>query len=258
MENIPTLVILLTVIYFLVEIFRKFKPADISKFQTDKPIEELRRKYLKYDLTQIGLFFLFTIILTFVYYYVLIWLSDYRVSMIKETVIIVKPFIAAWFLSAMFTSMLTTTLIIIYLGKWKLKTDWEEYSAYGYMKSGYSPKIGSIVMRIFAIITAILVIGFLDWFTAFRQDDIVINSLFGLGNKTYLYTDIADIRDIMKVKAPNGNIVDDEHYIIIFNDGSKWNSRQNGFANFREDSKIIDLIELKTGRQLTKLEFDTD
>ena len=260
MENIPTLAITLTVIIILFEVFKKLKPPDISTFQTDKTHEQLRKKYLKYDLFSLGLFWLFIIILTFIYYFLFVWLSDFRISILKEIVIVVKPFIAAWLLSAFFTAMLTASLITIYLGKWKLKTDWDEYCAYGFMKSGYSPKVGSIVMRTFAVITAILIIGFLDWFTAFRQDDIIVNGLFGLGNKTYQYADITDIRHVDKLKAPNGNIVEDEHYIIVFNEGSKWNSRNNGFGDYKRDTSIINLIviEQKTGRQLTKIEFDLD
>jgi len=258
MENIPTLVITLTVIFILFEVFKKLNPTDISTFQTDKTVKQLRKKYLKYDLFSLGFFWLLTIILTFIYYFLFVWLSDFRLSLLKEIVIVVKPFIAAWFLCAFFTAMLTASIITIYISKWKLKTDWDEYSAYGYMKSGYNPKVGSIVMRTFAIINAILIIGFLDWFTAFRQDDIKVNSLFGLGNKTYQYTDIADIRDIDKLKAPNGNIVEDDHYIIVFKDGSKWNSRNNGFGDYTRDTRIIKLIEQKTGRQLNKIEFDLD
>jgi hypothetical protein len=257
-NNTPTLVITLTVTFLVIAIFRQLKPTDVSEFQTDKTLVELRKKYLKYDLMQLGLLFGFTIILTFIYYKVLVAISDFNISTVKESVIVVKPFIAAWFLSAMFTAMLTATVIIVGLTKWKLKADWIEYTAYGYLKAGFSPRVGTIVIKVFAIITGLLLIGFLDWFTAFRQNDIIVNSLFGLGNKTYLYSDIIDIRDIDKLKAPNGNIVEDKHYIIVFNDGSKWNSRNSGFGDYKSDTRIMDVVENKTGRQLTKLEFDSD
>lgn len=257
-NNTPTLIITLTVTLLVISIFRKLKPADISGFQTDKTIDELKKKYLKYDLMQIGLLFCFTIILTFVYYKVLVAISDFNISTIKESIIVVRPFPAAWFLSAMFTAMLTATVIIGRLTKWVLKADWIEYSTYGHLKAGFSPRMGSIVAKIFAIITGLLIVGFLDWFTVFRQNDIIVNNLFGLGNKTYLYSDIIDIRDIDKLKAPNGNIVDDKHYVIVFNDGLKWNSRNSGFGDYENDTRIMDLIESKTGRQLTELEFDSD
>jgi hypothetical protein len=256
MNDIPTLMVVLTVVFLLFWVFKALAPIDISNFHTDKSIDELKKKYMKYDLIQIGLLFIFTISLTFVYYYIFVWVSDLRISLLNETIVVVTPFLAAWFLSAMFTAMLTSTLLIMWLYQWYLKNDYDEYTSYGYIKLGFSPKVGSIVAKSFAVITAILVMLCLDWFTAFRQDDILINNLFGLGSKVYRYSDISDIRDIRKLKAPNGNIVRDEHYIIVFSDNSKWNSRQNGFGRFEENKKVIDWIELKTGKVTRNLEFD--
>nr|MBA3285676.1 hypothetical protein [Nitrosopumilus sp.] len=113
-------------------------------------------------------------------------------------------------------------------------------------------------IRIFAFITGLLIISFLDWYSAFGQKEVKINGLLSIGGKTYKYSDVTKIKDIERLKAPNGNIVDDPHFIIEFSDGEKWNSRENGFASYDQDSDIIDLVTAKTKIEPIELEFDNE
>lgn len=259
MDQLPIIILTLIVLLLLIALFKNLAPISKLPFQTNKTMEQLKRKYDNFELLIVGFSFLLIVVLTFIYFNVFVWLTDFRVSLLDNVVIIAKPYVGAWLIGSMFTAVLTALILVTYIGKRKLKGDWSEYAAYNNLKYGYYYEIiVRAVIKVYAVITAVLVIGFFDWFTAFRQEDIVVSNLFGLGNRIYKYSDIADIRDVQKTKALSGNIVDKKHYVIVFNDGTKWNSRDSGFDNFDKDTKIMEIVKQKTAKNLTELEFDNN
>ena len=160
---------------------------------------------------------------------------------------------------SLFSGMLLATLIMFTISKRLLKNDWEEYLAYTNLKYKFNyVKVSKYTIRFFAFITGLLIIAILDWYSAFGQQEIKLNGLLSISAKTYKYSDIIKIKDIERLKAPNGNIVDDPHFIVEFSDGVKWNSRDNGFANYEQDCDIIDLLTRKTNIEPIELEFDNE
>ncbi len=259
METILTYIILLLVLFGLYKLFGKILPVQKAKYLTDKPVEELRKKYFKSELLQLGLFVLMAIGLIFVLYYAFDALINIRLSFVSDVVIIVKPYAEMVMVMAFFTGLLLASLIMLMLTKRLLKADWAEYLAYQNVKYKFDYiKLTGYTVRVFILITFLLIIGFLDWYSAFGQNEIKINRLLSLGPKTYSYSSITQIKDIEKLKAPNGNIIEDPHFIIEFKDGKKWNSRDNGFADYDKDNEIIDLIIGKTGIEPLELEFDNE
>lgn len=77
-----------------------------------------------------------------------------------------------------------------------------------------------------------------------------------MGNKSYSYRDIQGVSKIEKLKAPNGDIVNDLHYSITFNDGNEWNSRDQGLRNITDDLKLINFALKKMDLVLAELEFE--
>lgn len=257
MNELPIIVITLTVLFLLFGLFKKLSPVSSSTYITDQTIKELSKKYLKYDLLQIGLLLFLTLLLTVVFYNLFLWLSDFRVSLFENTIFAVKSYRAGLIIASLFTAMLTASMLLVYSGKLILKNNWAEYLAYNNFKYGFNyERITTLVIKCFAVITSILIILTFDYFTVFRTDNIILNGFFSLGNKTYLYSDIKDISDVQKCKAPNGNILQDRHFLIEFKDGETWNSKESGYAVYDKDIKIIELIKAKSGLDTRILEFE--
>jgi hypothetical protein len=235
---------------------QKVFPLSSAAAKTNKPIGELRAKYQKLDFIQLGGLVLSVPILVFLYFKLFTGAYDYRLSLYNGARITVgyrQPFI----IIAMFSGMITATIILTCFIKSRLKHDWDEYVAYNNLKYGMNyNRITLISMNVMAGIAIVLSVAVFDWFIIFRHEDILVNRLLGFGSHSYVYTDVSEIRDVLKVEAPNGDIINDEHYVIVFNDGEKWNSRDSGFSNVHEDSQIIKLVQSKTGKQIVKLEFD--
>ena len=256
MENYIVSFTTVLILFGLYKLFEKLLPIDKAEYKTDKTVEELRKKYLKFDLKQLGMLALFTVVLVFILFMLFSVLVDLRLSLLSDITIIVKPYREMILIISLFSGMLLATLGVFAISKRLLKNDWDEYLAYSNLKYKFNyVKVSKYTIRIFALITGVLIIAFLDWYSAFGQKEIKLNGLLSIGAKTYKYSDIIEINDVERLKAPNGNIVDDPHFIVEFKDGEKWNSRDNGFANYDQDSDIIDLITTKTNIEPIELEF---
>jgi hypothetical protein len=259
MENYIVSFTTVLILFGLYKLFGRLLPLDKAEYKTEKTVEELRKKYLRFDLKQLGVFVLLTVGLIFILFKLFSALVDLRLSLLSDVKIIVKPYPEMLFIISLFSGMLLGSLTMFAISKRQLKTDWDEYLAYSNLKYKFNyVKVSKYTVRIFAFITGLLIIAFLDWYSAFGQQEIKINGLISIGAKTYKYSDIAKVKDIERLKAPNGNIVNDPHFIIEFTDGEKWNSRENGFANYNQDSEIIDLITTKTKIEPIELEFDNE
>lgn len=247
------------ILFGLYKLFGKILPLDKAEYKTHKTVEELRKKYIKFDLKQLATFSLLTIGLVYILFKSFSALIDLRLSFLSDVTIIVKPYPEMILIISLFSGMLLSTLTIFAISKRQLKNDWDEYLAYSNLKYKYNYiKASKYGLILFTCITGLLIISFTDWYSAFGQQEIKFNGLLSIGAKTYEYSNIAKIKEVEKLIAPNGNIVDDPHFIIEFTDGVKWNSRENGFANYDQDSDIIDLVKTKTSIELLELEFDNE
>lgn len=177
--------------------------------------------------------------------------------MISDAMITVAPYPEMLFTISFFGGMLLSSIAMTIIPKRQLKGDWEEYQAYNNLKYKYNyVKVSKYGLRVFFIITLIITIGVLDWYSAFGQKEIKVNGMLSIGAKTYKYTDIARVKEVERIKAPNGEIRHEPHFIIEFSDGENWNSRENGFVNEVLDNEILELVVEKTYLESVELEFD--
>lgn len=246
------------VLAILFLLFRKFAPPPTEGFKSNKSIDELRAKYKKIDITQLLILFPATFVLAFVIYHLLAAAQNLYFSLYSDVQILVSMSLG-FILVAGFAGMTAAAFLMTYFTKRKLGDDWPEYNEYNNMKYGFNTeRIGRITFQVIGALTFILFMAIFDDYCMFRANDIIVNEFTSFGNKTYSYSDVSEIRDVLKSKAPNGNIVEEEHYVIEFNDGLKWNSRYNGFGNFEKNSEIINLVQEKTGKEIVALEFDRE
>jgi len=259
MESYIVSFITILILLAFYKLFEKLLPLNKAKYKTDKTIKELRKKYLKFDLIQIAVFTFLTVTGVYLLIKFFSYLIELRLSLLSDVIIIVKPGLDKLFLISILSGMLLSVMSVIVFSKQQLKKDWEEYLAYTNLKYKINyVRLSKYTLKSFAVITGILIIFFTDWYSSFGKNEIKINGLSTIGVKTYKYSDILKVKDIDKLIAPNGNIVEDPHYIIEFSDGENWNSRDNGFANDRKDGEIIDLVMNRTELEPIELEFDNE
>jgi len=134
MENYIVSFTTVLILFELYKLFGKLLPIDKAEYKTEKTVEELRKKYLRFDLKQLGVFVLLTVGLVFILFKLFPVLVDLRLSLISDVTIIVKPYPEMLFIISLFSGMLLTSLTMVAISKRQLKTDWDEYLAYSNLK----------------------------------------------------------------------------------------------------------------------------
>jgi hypothetical protein len=257
MENFIVSFTTIIILFGLYKLFERLLPVENTEYKTEKSFEELRKKYLKLDIKQLAIFALMTVVFVYFLFEIFSILIDFRLSFVSDKTFIVKPYPEMIFIISLFSGILLSSLIMFLISKRLLKNDWHEYLAYTNLKYKFNYlKVSRYSVRIFALITGLLLVGFLDWYSAFGQKEIKLNGLLSIGSKTYKYSDIAKIEEVERFKAPNGDIINDPHFIIEFTNGDKWNSRDNGFANYHKDWQIIEFVLTKTNIKTKYIEFN--
>lgn len=249
--------ITILIMFGLYKLFEKLVPLDQAEFQTDRSIDDLRKKYKSTDLKYLGLFAFLTIGFTVLIYFLFKGIVLLKMSMISDALIVVAPYPEMVFAVSFFSGMLSSSIAMSVISKQQLKDDWEEYQAYNNLKYKYNyAKVTKYGLRVFAIIVLVLNIGVLDWYSAFGQNEIEVNGMLSIGTTKYMYNDIRQIKQVERIKAPSGEIRREPHFIIEFSNGKNWNSRENGFVNDRLNNEILEMVIAKTHLELIALEFD--
>jgi hypothetical protein len=239
------------------KLFEKIFPVSKGAYTSNRNFAALKADYVGYDFKQQGIFLLVTIVTGLMLVKILAWLLDFRLSFVPDQLIMVKPGAEMRYVISIFSAMLLAIPITLILAKQQLKENFTEYLAYTNLKYKFNAiKVMKYTIGVLAIIIALCLIAFFDWYSAFGKEEIKINGAFSLGAKKYGYSDIIKIKDVERLYAPNGNIVNDPHYVIEFADGKKWNSRDDGFENYEQNKRIIDLVRSKTSLEPIKLEFE--
>lgn len=263
MSNLYIPLISAIVFFFVFKLLAKIFPSDQSQYKTDKNFYELETKYNKTKNLMVVVYLILSIVFSICFYFGFKELSDNILSNNLDSIILVKPEKGAWFVCAIFSGMFFSSISVFVINMNKLGEDWHEYLAFINMFYNRRFKFNYIRVTKYSFGLIMVIIGVLiamvfDWYTSFDKNEIKVNSILSFGTKIYKYSEVKEIRNIEKFEAPNGNIKDDKHYIFVFEDGLKWNSRNSGFKEHDENKKIIDLVSIKSGLKPIFLEFDKE
>lgn len=198
------------------------------------------------------IFFVLVILLTIFSYYSLISLANLRISLIKNVIFTAKPFVDGFYISAFFLAMLFSLIIYFYLLKSILKNKSNKYyaiAAYSYITNfGSLPRI---VYMLLIILISISSIGFINWFTIFKKEEILINNSFGIGYKEYRYNEVKKINQIIITEENNNSY---EYFEILFEDGYRWSSENDGYKKFNSEKNIINFIKKSSKVELITID----
>ena len=246
-------VIVLAVLYKLFQYLFLNKAA----YASHKSFAALKIEYAAHYFKSQGAFLLFASVATFLLYKLLPWLLDYKLSFISDSIFVIKSGKDMCLATSLFSGLFVATIATFMLAKRQLQENYPEYLAYFSRRYRFDAvMITKYTMGIYAVGVTALIIVFFGHYTIFGQKDIKIGKPFYVGTKTYKYSNVVSIKEVERLHAPNGNIVNDPHYIIRFSDGGKWSSRDDGFETHELNTDVINLIKANTHLQPVKVEFD--
>ncbi|WP_342327481.1 hypothetical protein [Pedobacter sp. FW305-3-2-15-E-R2A2] len=255
-SNISPILTVATIIglYFLLG---RLMSVEKSEYKTEKSFETLSAKYLVFDLKHLGIFLVMVGASGYLFYEIFLLFTGFRTSLLSDALIVVAPRIELLLMPSLFWALLSSSLLIVLLIKRQLKDDWKEYMAYYNLKYKFNyAKAAVYLTRTLAVITIVITIASLDWFSSFGHKEIKMNVFLSLGTKSYHYSDVSNVIAVMKVKAPNGNIRNEPYFLVTFNDGNKWSSRDHGFNDQQKNKEIIALVSKQSNKALSQVEFE--
>lgn len=218
---------------------------------------ELIRRYASFDLKMQGIGILLLVGITTLLYFLFAAIVAVDTHLQRDALFLIQPDRMALFVATMFLALFFSSMVYLSLAKRQLKESWPEFLLYNNYKYNMDyQKAFKVLIWILGVL-GIAVSGIImDSGTAFTENEIRFNNFLGIGYTTYSYADVTEVNEVLKLVAPNGNIVSDRHFVIHFNDGETWLSRVNGFMQVDIDQEIAQYVSEKASLEIQELEFD--
>lgn len=238
-------------------IFRRIFPYRPNDFPLQKSPEELRKLYGKFETRMIFFIFFLMFFNAFLVTMILVLISNFRYSFLPDALFTVKPEVAFWGIIGLLIGIVSAGFVGNKLTDLILKNNAAEYKAYYNSRYGFDAwRILDLMTKgVLALTAPFILLGF-DWYSQFNQNEILFNKFWGFGTVQYKVKQIENIKLVNSFKAPNGEIREEEHFVIYFNDDKKWNSLDNGFREIEKDYEIIEFLLEKTGKPLEEIEIE--
>ncbi len=241
--------IVTVIIMALIRKVNVFQPV----INSSKTLAELEEEYRNWDQLSFILVAVFVGLVGFLTWGCLSTLATIQISHIESGKYLIPQHQDIWILLAFFMGLILSSIPLHFLYLTLLgKERYGEYTEYADRKHGVN---GLKVFTCLAsgIVPVCLALTFLalDSYTRVTDDAFVVNRFFGIGEKSYGYDEIKNIKLTKSFEAPNGNIVRRDEYTIHFTDGTDFE-----FLNalhdikFEQEKEIIEFVSARSNKKI--------
>jgi len=254
-----------TIVVFLVFAIMPALLAIFQKLYSTKQIEEdkqynaeeLTAKFKNWNIISLFMGWILMVISMYGWYQALVFLfNQHNKSIVESSKFFVPPSIGIWFLMAMFLGMATGAVLAFMLQVLILGQDFPLYIRYYNMKYGFDAFGALKPMLIGISVIAFVVSSFsFNIYSSFANSGIAIGQ--GFGTAKYAYSEVAQVKYVLKFRAPNGNIKKNPYFVIYFNNGRKWSSRDRGYNSVAKNQALIEFVLGQSNKSLTEVDFDS-
>ena len=246
-------IVILITAFILKELF-SFKT---QKDDFLKSTDELRKEFKRKDIFLIILFPFLLLVVTIGLASVLDFLSNWSIQNDREIIYIIKPEMGTWIGMAMISTLGYSVFVLFKIVKWTFKskeTDyWVYYNRkYGFKATGFLKYVGILSLTVGSIWICLN----LNSYAKFKEDRIEMKKFGSIKEVEYEYSSISKIIHYQNITAPNGNVVERPHYMIVFNENQKWRTIDEFRTPKHSDEQIIKLIKEKTGLVIEEHEIE--
>jgi len=240
------------VVFFLLA---KIMPARHTEgVSYDIPFEELRKRYATWDRISTYAVIGFMAVLTCLLYLVFILLQSFCLSQLPPSAFVLSADHGLWLLPAFFLGLAGAAVPTHFLFSRMLGGRYREFLYYCNLRAGFDA-LRAYYWITFVIATpALLVIPLaLDYYIRFAEDEIAISPFFSFGENRRPYSDVKEIRSVATFRAPNGNVVSNPYYQIVFEDGLIWSIRDGLQKKDTErDRAIMNFVSQRSGKSISR------
>jgi hypothetical protein len=145
----------------------------------------------------------------------------------KYAIVLLALLIGTWISTVLITAIINNTIL----------ADWEDYLYYVNKQFKFNVVTCFYYFKriTFFVVIALLYLTY-DWFSAFGNEEIKINTFWGVGTAKYQYNHVSEIIEIHQQGA---NQEENTYFKIYFKDGTIWNSKYQGFDHYKQNKQAI-------------------
>jgi hypothetical protein len=235
-------------------LFRWLSPTSLADGAEPPITDEERRVYRRWEVGAHVLLFIFVPLLGFAWYFALRGAAGLFQHGAPGTRFLVRPTPNFWGIPAIFLGIISSAVPMEWLYRLLLRDRYRRYERFCNERVGFDGR------RVFAWLAAFVAIGssvgFVAGVTSFARFDetgVEIGRPLSFRNKFYPYKSVKSIEHRATFRAPNGNTIQRTHYVVVFDDGTSWNTREGLRDPVPEsDDRIAQLVAQKSGRPIVE------
>lgn len=208
---------------------------------------DLAAKYGKWDIYALPLFFISAPAVGYISWLAMVKISDFRYSLMPQSNYMFLPLPISWGIIAIFVGIIGSAVPMYLIIRLLLGDKYPEYQKFNALKSsGNTNKTFYIFFGIFTLLCIIASTLMLDYYTVAYPNKLVINELWGIGEKQYSYANVTSILS-SKQSEESDRLV----YVVKFVDGyelsTSWDTNDrdpvqiNGFMEYVAEQSGIEI-----------------
>lgn len=233
-------------------LFRRAFPVRGADSSSEPLTDDERRECRRWEIASSLVWLLLSVACGIASYLILTRMAGWLRPESPDTVFLVEPTPVFWAVPAIFLGMLTA-IIPLDLGQRALLRDrYRRFERYGNERLGFDSNRVFLVLLAFGLVGASLFfLAGATSFARFTRDGIEIGRPFSFRSRFYEYWRIEGIEHRATYQAPAGNTLERPHYVILFDDGSSWSTREGCRDPVpRVDDPILKYVSSRTGKAI--------
>lgn len=217
-------------------------------------LKDLKKRYLSTFKTSLISMLFLTPILVWLSYLLIKFVVLFRLSFLYDVTQLILPSNYLMLGLAILIGLFVSTSIITAFINNTILADWEDYLYFVNKQFRFNVVTTFYYFKrisVFVIITLFYLT--LDWFSAFGNEEVKINTFWGIGTAKYAYNQVTDIIEINTESIQDNESI---NYKIFFKDGTVWNAQFQGFDNYKQNRQLIWLTSERSGVPVKEVTLD--
>jgi hypothetical protein len=216
--------------------------------------DEERRDFARWGAAALCPFLVFAPLLGLGWYLLLTWCSGGAHRETPETLILLRPICYFWMVPSLFLGILTAPIPVEALYRALLGERYRRFERYCEEKNGFDARKTYALLAALAAPAALaFYLAGVTSFTRFTKDGIEIGRPLSFRSEFRGYSHVLAIERRATFRAPNGRIVHRPHYVIAFDDGESWCTRECLRDPVPEvDDPMAQLVSSRSGRDIVE------
>jgi hypothetical protein len=233
-------------------IIRWLFPAPAAAFAQEPMNDGERLVHRRWEDAECLALLLLAALLSYAWHQGMMWAASVFQREAHGTRFLVQPSPLYWVIPALLLGLITSAIPLDELYRILLRDRYRRYRRYCIERVGFAPRRLLVCLVIIALgVAAVFFLAGVTTYSRFTDAGVEIHRPLSFRNPFYEYARVKAIEHQATFRAPIGNTVKRPHYVILFDDGTLWSSREGLREPVPEvDDQIARLVSQRSKRPI--------